>query len=288
MRDFIISTDSTADLPKSYIEENNILIHPLHYIIDKTEYGADMSELSLKEFYERMRNGLIPTTSATNPDYIINLMKEQTDKGFDILHISFSSALSCSHGNAVFCAQNIMSEAQDTKIIVVDSLAASVGQGLMVYKAVEMKRNGYTMMEITKWINEHKQKFATQFIVDDLFHLVRGGRLSKTKATVGSVLQIKPLLYVDDCGKLSPMGKTRGRKRALNVLADNIGIKAKREKLDIVFISHADCKEDAQYLANQIKNKYNIGNIMINEISPTIGAHTGAGAVVVAYYADER
>lgn len=288
MRDFVISTDSTADLSKAYIEEHNILIHPLHYIIDQTEYGADISELSSKEFYQSMRNGLMPTTSATNPAYIMNLMKEQTDKGFDILHISFSSALSCSHGNAMFCAQNIMDEAQDTKIIVVDSLSASVGQGLMVYKAVEMKKNGYTIMEIAKWIDEHKQKFAIQFMVDDLFHLVRGGRLSKTKATVGSVLQIKPLLYVDDCGKLSPMGKARGRKKALNVLADNIGRKRKQVKLDIVFISHADCKEDAQHLANQIKHKYSIGNIMINEISPTIGAHTGAGAVVVSYYTDGR
>lgn len=287
MRDFVISTDSTADLPKSFIEKNNILMHPLHYIIDKTEYGADMSELSSKEFYQRMRNGLIPTTSATNPEYIMNLMKEQTDKDFDILHISFSSALSCSHANAMFCAQNIMDEAQDTKIIVLDSLSASVGQGLMVYKAVEMKKNGNTMMEISKWIDEYK-KVAIQFIVDDLFHLVRGGRLSKTKASVGSVLQIKPLLYVDDLGKLSPMGKARGRKRALNLLMDNIGIKTRGVKLDIVFISHADCIEDAQYLANQIKNKYNIENIMINDISPTIGAHTGAGAVVVAYYADER
>ncbi|MGB4659580.1 MAG: DegV family protein [Mobilitalea sp.] len=288
MRDFIISTDSTADLPKSYLEDNNILLHPLHYIIDETEYGTDISELSTTEFYKRMRNGKMPTTSATNPDYIMNLMKEQTDKGFDILHISFSSALSCSHDNALFCAQSIMDEAQDVNIVIVDSLCATAGQGLMVYKAVEMKKMGKKMKEIAAWVNENKQQFALQFIVDDLHHLVRGGRLSKSMATIGSVLHIQPLLHVDNNGKLSSIGNIRGRKKALNVLANNMVKKTKGLKLDIVFISHADCISDAKYVADRVKNKYNIENIMITEISPTIGAHTGAGAVVISYYANER
>ena len=288
MRDFIISTDSTADLPKSYLEENKIAIHPLHYTVDDIEYGMDLTELSPTDFYKSMRNGKLPTTSATNPEFITKLMKEQVSREYDILHISFSSALSSSHNNAVVCSKNIMDKFPDTKIIVVDSLCVTVGQGLMVDKAVQLKNQGKTMEEIAVWIKENRQHFVHQFIVDDLFHLVRGGRLSKSTAVIGTALRIQPLIHVDENGKLANIGKIRGRKKGLNALADNIEEKAKGFELNKVFISHADCIDDAYYVADRIKNKYKIENIMISDISPTIGAHTGAGAVVAAYLGKER
>ena len=288
MKDFIISTDSTADLPLSYIEGNNLLIHPLHYIVDDIEYGTDIVELSPTDFYNSMRNEKMPTTCASNPEHIENLMKKKIEEGYDILHISFSSALSCSYSNAVLSANKLMEEIPDAKIIVVDSLSATVGQGLMVYKAVQLKKNGKSIDEIATWINENRQRLIHQFIVDDLFHLVRGGRLSKSTAIIGTALHIQTLLKVDREGKLSNIGKIRGRKKALKILVDNIKENTKGICIDTVFISHADCVEDAEFVAERIKNMYNIENIMISEISPTIGAHTGAGAVVVTYLANER
>ena len=288
MKDFIISTDSTADLPKSYLEENKIAIHPLHYTVDDIEYGMDLSELSPVEFYRSMRNGKLPTTSATNPEFITKLMKEQVHRGYDILHIGFSSALSSSYNNAVVSSQNIMDEIPDANIIVFDSLCATVGQGIMVDKAVQLKNQGKTMEQIAVWLKENRQHFVHQFLVDDLFHLVRGGRLSKSTAVIGTALHIQPLIHVDENGKLANIGKIRGRKKGLNALADNIKEKAKGFELEKVFISHADCIEDAIYVADRIKKIYKIENVMINDISPTIGAHTGVGAVIVAYFGDKR
>ena len=288
MKDFIISTDSTADLPQSYLKENNIALHPLYYIVGGKEYGFGISELSPKDFYESMRNGKMPTTSSSNPEYITNLMKKQIGRGYDILHISFSSGLSCSYNNAAVCARNVMEEVPNANILVVDSLCATVGQGLIVHRAVQLKKQGKTMEEIAEWIKENRQHIVHQFIVDDLFHLVRGGRLSKSTAFFGTALRIQPLLYLDHKGRISNIGKVRGRKKALNTLADNIEEKIKGFELDTVFISHGDCIEDAIYLADRIKNKYGIENIMVNDICPTIGAHTGLGTVVVSYFGNER
>ena len=288
MKDFIISTDSTADLPISYIEDNKILIHPLNYIVDDIEYVSDILEFPTKDFYKSMRDGKKPTTCASNPEYIRKLMKKKIDEGYDILHISFSSALSSSYSNAVLSANTLMEEIPDANIVVVDSLSATVGQGLVVYKAVQLKKAGKSIDEIATWINENRQRIIHQFIVDDLFHLVRGGRLSKTTAFIGTALHIQPLLKVDNEGRLYNIGKIRGRKKALKILVDNIKENTKGIEIDTVFISHADCIEDAELVAENIKNMYFIENIMISEISPTIGAHTGAGAVVVAYLGDER
>lgn len=288
MKDFIISTDSTADLPISYIEDNKILIQPLNYIVDDIEYVSDILEFPTKDFYKSMRDGKKPTTCASNPEYIRKLMKKKIDEGYDILHISFSSALSSSYSNAVLSANTLMEEIPDANIVVVDSLSATVGQGLVVYKAVQLKKAGKSIDEIATWINENRQRIIHQFIVDDLFHLVRGGRLSKTTAFIGTALHIQPLLKVDNEGRLYNIGKIRGRKKALKILVDNIKENTKGIEIDTVFISHADCIEDAELVAENIKNMYFIENITISEISPTIGAHTGAGAVVVAYFGDER
>lgn len=288
MREFIISTDSTADLSEEFIRENNILIHPLYYIIDKKEYGIGKEELTTKEFFKIMKEGKIPTTSGSNPEYITKLMKDKVEEGYDILHISFAGALSSSYNNAIVCSKNIMEDIPEANIKVIDSMAGTCGEALLVYKAVQLKREGKTIDEIAEWIENNKDCVLVEFAVKDLFHLVRGGRLSKTAALVGSVLQVQPLLHLDNKGEIKVLGKVRGRKKALNTLVNNIEVKTKTREVKAVFISHSDCIEDAKYVFNKIREKYNVENIFINNICPTIGAHIGQGTVVISYLGDRR
>ena len=177
MRNFIISTDSTGDLPSSYLKENNISIHPLYYILDGEEYIPGVKDMPVKDFYQALKNGKMPTTSAANPENVMDKMKEQVEKGYDILHISFSSGLSSSYNTTQICAESVMEEFPEAKIIVVDSLSGTVGQGFLVMKAVDMKKQGKTIDEIATWLNENKKHVIHEFIVSDLNHLFRGGRL---------------------------------------------------------------------------------------------------------------
>lgn len=289
MRDFCISTDSTASLPESYLKENNIAIHPLHYIIDGVEYGKDIDkELTDKEFYDSIRNGKMPTTSATNPGYIEKVMKEQIAQGYDILHIGFSSGISSSYSNAAMCANQIMEENPDCKIKVVDSLCAESGQALLVYHAVELKKQGKTMDEIVEWIEDNKLSIVHHFTVEDLFHLMRGGRLAKSTAIIGTALSIKPILNMNNEGKLSTIGKARGRKKAIKTLIDSIETNTDGFEVKEVFISHSDVLDEAMSLEAMIKEKYPQAVTMILPISPTVGAHTGVGTLLVSYFGNER
>lgn len=289
MRDFCISTDSTASLPESYLKENNITIHPLHYIIDGVEYGKDIEkELTDREFYDSIRNGKMPTTSATNPGYIEKVMKEQIAQGCDILHIGFSSGISSSYSNAAMCANQIMEENPDCKIKVVDSLCAEAGQALLVYHAVELKKQGKSIDEIVEWIEENKLNIIHHFTVEDLFHLVRGGRLAKSTAIIGTALNIQPILHMDNDGKLSSIGKARGRKKAIKTLVDSIEGNTAGFKINEIFISHSDALEEAEALEGMIKEKYPQATTMILPISPTVGAHTGVGTLLVSYFGNVR
>lgn len=288
MRNFIISTDSTGDLPKEYLKENNILIHPLYYIVDEIEYIPGVKDMPVKDFYQALKDGKMPTTSASNPKNIITKMREAVENGYDVLHISFSSGLSSSYNNTKMCSEEIKEEFPGVKIIVIDSLSGTVGQGLLVMKAVDMKKQGKTIDEIATWINENKKHVIHEFIVSDLNHLFRGGRLSKTQALLGTMLNINPILCMDDEGKLANIEKVRGRKKALHTLMDNMEKNTDIKNLKEVLISHGDCIEDAQYLADKIKSKYGIENIIIEDICPTIGAHTAQGAVTLIYFGQKR
>lgn len=288
MRNFIISTDSTGDLPKEYLKENNISIHPLYYIVDEIEYIPGVKDMPVKDFYQALKDGKMPTTSASNPKNIITKMREAVENGYDVLHISFSSGLSSSYNNTKMCSEEIKEEFPGVKIIVIDSLSGTVGQGLLVMKAVDMKKQGKTIDEIATWINENKKHVIHEFIVSDLNHLFRGGRLSKTQALLGTMLNINPILCMDDEGKLANIEKVRGRKKALHTLMDNMEKNTDIKNLKEVLISHGDCIEDAQYLADKIKSKYGIENIIIEDICPTIGAHTAQGAVTLIYFGQKR
>lgn len=286
---FVITTDTCCDLPKSYLEENGVDLVTLYYNMNGVAYGNEI-EMDVKEFYDKMRGGEMPTTMAANPEELREMFEKYLKEGKDVLHLSFSSGLSSSYNNAAVVARDLNEDYEEHKVIVIDTLAASLGQGLMVHKALEMRKEGKTVDEIAEWVEANKLHFCHQFTVDDLNHLYRGGRVSKLTAVAGTLIQIKPILHVDDEGKLIPIGKTRGRKKSLQALVDNMErmIGSWRDKNDIIFISHADALEDAQYVEKLVKERFGMESFLIDYISPTIGSHAGPGTIALFYMGDRR
>ncbi|NLZ81646.1 MAG: DegV family protein [Clostridiales bacterium] len=287
MNNFIITTETTCDLPDSYLTENNIDIFSLDYKLEDIIYSKDNS-LKPKDFYAKMRAGSIPTTNAIIPEIAKETFKRYTDQGLAVLHIGFSSGLSGSYANAALAANEVIQENPDAKIIFIDSLCASLGEGLLVYKAVELRSSGKTIDETAKWVEENKLHICHQFTVDDLNHLHRGGRVSKATAIIGTLVSVKPVLHVDDEGHLTPLSNVRGRKKSLITLVDNMEKSIGNYKNDIVFISHGDSLEDAQYVAELIKERFGITKSLINYVSPTIGAHSGPGTIALFYMGEKR
>lgn len=286
---YVITTDTCCDLPKDYLKEKEIEEVSLYYNMNGTLYGNNQ-EMGIKEFYDRMRGGEMPTTMAANPEELEELFEKYLSVGKSVLHLAFSSELSSSCSNAMVAARDLNEKYTDNKVIVIDTLAASLGQGLMVYKAEELRQNGKTIDETAAWLEENKLHFCHQFTVDDLNHLYRGGRVSKLTAVAGTIIQIKPILHVSDEGKLIPIGKARGRKKSLTALVDNMQrtMGSYRDKNDIVFISHGDAPEDAEYVANLVKERFGIEKFLINPVSPTIGAHSGPGTIALFYMGEKR
>lgn len=288
MREFIISTDTTCDLPEEYCRVNKIDIHPLFYRFGDNEiYGGD-TQLDPHDFYERMRNGEMPTTMATNPEDSKDIFKKRLEEGYDIIHIGFSSALSSSCQNSALAASELLDEYPDARITVIDSLAASMGEGLLVYKAIEYQKQGHTYDETVKYIEDIKNNISHQFTVDNLFHLHRGGRVSKATAIIGTLVGIKPLLHVDDTGHLISIGKTRGRKKSLVKLVDAMIESMGNHPNDVVMLSHGDCIEDAEFVAALVKERTSVKEVIINYVCPTIGSHAGPGVVALFFEADYK
>lgn len=290
MKNFVITTDTTADLPADYVEKHNLGIMSLTYTLEDITYSWE-NPLPTKDFYDKMRNGSLPTTSQVNPEEAAELFERiLATQDVDILHIAFSSGLSGSYNSVRLAAEDVMERHPDSRIIVVDSLCASLGEGLLVHKAITMKDAGKTLDEVTAWLEENKLHLVHNFTVDDLFHLYRGGRVSKTAAFVGTLINIKPILHVDNEGHLIPLSKVRGRKKALIALVDSMEkqIGTWRDKNDVIFISHGDCMEDAQFVADLIKERFGYTNFMFNYVGPTIGSHTGPGVVALFYLGDYR
>ncbi|MCR5154854.1 MAG: DegV family protein [Lachnospiraceae bacterium] len=287
MADYVLSTDSTADLPADYIKEKGIVIQSLHYCFGNDVYGGDR-EMPVKDFYARMRGGEMPTTNATVPDEVRVSFKKYLNEGKDILHISFSSALSSSYSSTSFIADELRAEFPNRKIIIIDSLCASLGQGLLVHKACEKKASGMSIEKVAKWVEENKLNLVHKFTVNDLFHLHRGGRVSKTTAIIGTLINIKPVLHVDNEGRLTSELNVRGRKKSLTTLVDEMGQLIDGFDNDIVFISHGDCVDDANYVADLIRERYKINNFIINYVGPTIGAHSGPGTVALFFMGKKR
>lgn len=284
MNKFVITTDNTTDFPKEYIEAHGIKIIDLTYSIDDVAYGTSENPAhSSEEFYKLMREGKTPKTTQVNPDGARKFLEPIIKDGFDVLHIAFSSGLSGTYNSMIIAAEELMSEYPDSKIVVVDSLCASLGEGLYVDYALELKESGKSMDEIVDCLESEKLTFAHLFTVEDLVYLYRGGRVSKTSMVLGTMLGIKPMLHVSDEGKLVPQAKVRGRKASLDDLVKRMIENIDAEKTTKFFISHGDCYADAEYLAEKIKEKTGITNYLIGNIGPVIGSHSGPGTMALFF-----
>lgn len=290
MKDYQIITDTDSDLPQSFVKECMIMQVPQYYSIGDTVYeGA--GGIAPSEFYKLMREGTMPQSQAINPAVAEERFRSVLDAGKDILYISFSGLLSSSCDIARMVAKQLLEEGYpDAKIEIVDTLSVSLGEGLLVHKAVQMQKAGKSLEEVRDWLEENKGHQLCRFTVDDLFHLQRGGRVSKTTAVVGSILNIKPLLELSPDGKLAQAGTVRGRKKSLLALVDYMGerIQGYEEMNDMIGIVHGDCLEDAQFVAEQVTKRFGITNIMITDVNPSIGVHSGPGALGVLFFGSHR
>ena len=291
--DFEIVTDSCCNLLEDMIDDFGIHVLPLTFMVDGEDevYQSYLKgeRTDLKQFYTMMREGKVFKTSLPNLAESEALFRELLGSGRDVLYIAFSSGLSGTYQALSLMAAQLQEEVPERKIPVVDSLAASGGQGLLVWYAVQHARAGESIDQVRDWLEENKLHLAHWFTVDDLMFLFRGGRVSKTAAWAGTLLNIKPVLHVDDEGHLIPMEKVRGRKKSLNALIDHMEKSANKPISDqMVFITHGDCIEDAEYVAAKIKERFGVKEVVINYVDPVIGAHSGPGTMALFFLADKR
>lgn len=288
-RKYIISTETTCDMEMSYYKEHNIHLLGMTYTINGTEYdSASEDNLPIKEFYHLLRDGGDSKTAQVSLDKATSAFEKLVEEGYDVFHLAFSSALSGTYQSCAVAASDVMERHPEAKIIVVDSRAASMGQGLMLNYAVTLKEQGKSLAELAQIIETDKLKFCHNFTVDDLHFLHRGGRVSKMTAIMGTALGIKPTLHVDDEGRLINVGKVRGRKQSLNWLVDKMAEHMDPQKNSVVYISHGDCEDDAKYVADLVKKRLGIKNIVIGHIGPVIGSHSGPGTVALFFVGDTR
>ena len=287
MSEYVITINSTSDLPKEWVWERKIPVVPLNCTIGGNTY-RDMYDLSADEFYGMLRAGEMAVTSQPSPQAAIDMLEPILKEGKDILHLSFSSGLSGTYNSMCIAAEELQEKYPERKIVVIDTLCASLGEGLIDYKALELQKEGKSLEEVAAWGEENKLHIMHNVTIDDLFHLHRGGRVSKASAIVGTMIQIKPIIHMDDHGELKVIGKERGRKKALTHIVDMAVKQSEGWDNDIVMITHGDCKEDAEFVARQVEKKMGVHNILINCIGTVIGSHTGPGVVAVFCMGNKR
>lgn len=289
MPDYLIITDSTTDFPVSLVQEKKLPVIQLKYHMGEETYSDDFGvSIDYHTFYNKVKAGAMPTTSQVNISEYLDFFTPFLKEGRDILYIAFSSGLSGSCGSAQMAAEELRAKYPERKLTVVDSLCASMGEGLLVYSALKKQEQGMGYDELVDWLEQNKGRLCHWFTVDDLNHLHRGGRVSKTSAVLGSILGIKPVLNVDENGHLKARDKVRGRRQSLDALRDKLVKYAERPQEQTVFISHADCAADAEYLAAEIKEKAGVRDVMISQIGPVIGAHSGPGTVAIFFFGKDR
>ena len=287
MNEYFILTDSSADLELDIAKENGIEILDLMVVVEG-EAPKRNREVNVKEFYKLLREKKGATTAALNIDDFSKALEPIAEAGKDILYLGFSSGLSGTYAAGKLAAEELAEKYPDIKIYTVDTLCASLGQGLLVYLAAMKKKAGATIEEVRDYVENSKLNLCHWFTVDDLFFLKRGGRVSAATAVLGTMLSIKPVMHVDNAGKLINVEKARGRKDAVNRLFD----KCRATSIDIsektVFICHGDCIEDAEYLAGRLKNELGVKEVYIGYTGPVIGAHSGPGTLALFYIGTER
>ncbi len=274
-KDYVILTDSTTDISQEIADEIDVKVWPMQFELDGLTYRnfPDEREMKSDEFYDIMRKGKMPKTSQIN---VVDFCEY------------FSEGLSGTYNNSLIAIEELKGRYPDRKIISVDSLAASMGEGLLVYLAAQQKKKGMGLEELAKWVEDNRLHLCHWFTVDDLHHLKRGGRVSPATAIVGSALNIKPVLHVDDEGHLINMSKVRGRKASLNAMVDQM-VETYTDQFDTVMICQGGCRDDAEYLAGEVKKRVKgVKKIIMGNIGPVIGAHAGPGVLALFFYGDHR
>ena len=288
MNDYVIYTDSACDMKPELLAKWGVQSSSLTFQFDDNGIDYANEDMPVKEFYDRMRAGGIAKTSAVNEGTFLNEFEKLLNRGLDILYLGFSTGLSTTCNSAEMAAQHLREQYPDRKIITVDTLCASVGQGLLVYLTAEKKKAGATIEEAAAFAESMKLKIYHYVTVDDLVYLKRGGRISPTVALVGNVLGLKPMIHVDNEGKLLNSAKARGRKKAIAALADSYTERAADPENGTIFLGHSDCLEDAQEVARILKERHGVEVKLITDIGTVIGAHTGPGAMVLCFVAEGR
>ncbi|KEI10567.1 hypothetical protein Z957_02225 [Clostridium sp. K25] len=289
MNKYKILTDSCCDLPIDYLINNNVNYVSLTYRLDDKEYYDDFGKsVKYTQFYDYMRKGNIPKTSQVNPQSFYNAFKEILDRNEDILYICVSSGLSGTYNSANIAKNMILDEYKDSKIEIIDVLTASLGQGLMVMKAVEMKNQGMNLEQVAENLENIRYKLNTYITVDDLNHLKRGGRISSTAALFGAVLHIKPILTLNDEGKVISILKVKGKKSLIRKLTEIVCEKIINPEQEEICICHADSKIEAEKLKESILKKIQVKNVIINDIGPVVGTYGGPGALAVFFIGQHR
>ncbi len=281
-----IITDSCCDLTDEQLKSLQVTCANLTVMYNGESHRNFSEPAAVKAFYDEIRGGILPTTAAANPDDWAQLMIPALAEGRDVLVIAFSSGLSTTYQSAVIAAKDLLEEYPQRKIIVIDSLAAALGQGMLVYLACKKRDEGMSIEELAAWVEENKFHVAHWVTVDDLSHLKRGGRISATSAIVGSMLNIKPIIHVDNDGHLINTAKVRGRKVAMEYLVKKFSETC--TDFDTVFIGHGDCPEDAATLEAMLREKHDIKEVITGYVGPVIGAHTGPGVLVVFFMGTAR
>ncbi len=288
MSDFVIVTDSSADLSAEMVAELGLEVLPLSFTVQGKTYHnyPDGREMDLNAFYRMLREGEMATTSAVNVAEYTAMLEPLLQAGKDVLVLAFSSGLSTTYQSSVIAVNELSEQYPDRKIYTVDTLCASMGQGLLVWLAAQERKRGQSIEAVRDWVEENKLRLCHWFTVDDLHFLKRGGRISAATAVVGTMLSIKPVLHVDDEGHLISMGKARGRGASLTALVDHMEQTA--TDVDTVFISHGDCLADAEKVAADVRKRFGTRDVVINTIGPVIGAHAGPGTVALFFLGTKR
>ena len=287
MANYQIITDSGCDLPQSLLDTLGVKSVPLYVNFRGAEQPDSVDE-GIKELYDGLRGGEKATTSAVNPDRWAAMIEHSLAEGKDAVVIVFSSGLSTTYQSAVIAGQELTEKYPDRKVYVVDSLCASLGQGLLVWYACRKRDEGMSAPELAKWLEENRRNLCHWFTVDDLMYLKRGGRVSAVTAMVGTMLSIKPVLHVDDEGHLINVSKARGRKASILALANKLKELGDGFDNSTVFISHGDCQEDAQYLAEKLKAEYGVKEVVIGYVGAVIGSHAGPGTLAFFFLGKHR
>lgn len=290
MDKFCIVTESTADLTPALIDRFNVTVIPMRFSFGDKEYYnyPDNRELSSEAFYQMLREGHVSTTTAINMSQFEEAFVPILERGEDILYLAFSSGLSSTFGTAVMVLEQLQERYPLRKIVVIDTLAASMGEGLLVCLAAIKKQDGASLSEVADWVRANILKLCHWFTVDDLMYLYRGGRVNALTAHVGTAFGIKPILHVDNDGHLIPAAKVRGRKQSIEALADKIGELGTEISKQMIFIGHAEAADAAQMLADMINKRFSPKEIQIASIGPVVGSHTGPGLVSVFFMGTGR